>query len=111
MATAYGAATTTVIPNDPKIRVHSFIGFKPSQSLAFNRNPHVFLVPKSTPSVIRAVSTPVKPDTATETKRSKVEIIKEGSNYIRYPLNEELLTDAPNINEVATQLIKFHGSY
>ncbi|GKV22268.1 hypothetical protein SLEP1_g32151 [Rubroshorea leprosula] len=102
---------TTVITNDPKIRVHSFIGFKPSHSLAFNRNPHVFLVPKSTPSVIRAVSTPVKPDTATETKRSKVEIIKEGSNYIRYPLNEELLTDAPNINEAATQLIKFHGSY
>ncbi|GLT74845.1 hypothetical protein SLA2020_466130 [Shorea laevis] len=111
MATAYGAAATTVIPNDPKIRVHSFIGFKPSHSLAFNRNPHVFLVPKLTPSVIRAVSTPVKPDTAAETKRSKVEIIKEGSNYIRYPLNEELLTDAPNINEAATQLIKFHGSY
>ncbi|GLT82177.1 hypothetical protein SLE2022_005840 [Rubroshorea leprosula] len=68
MATAYGAAATTVMPNDPKIRMHSFIGFKPSHSLAFNRNPHVFLVPKSTPSVIRAVSTPVKPDTATETK-------------------------------------------
>ena len=26
-------------------------------------------------------------------------------------LNEELLTDAPKINEAATQLIKFHGSY
>ncbi|GKV22277.1 hypothetical protein SLEP1_g32159 [Rubroshorea leprosula] len=112
MATAYGAAATTVVPNDPKIRMHSLIGFKPSHSLAFNRNPHVFLVPKSTPSVIRAVSTvTVKHDTATETKRSKVEIIKEGSNYIRNPLNEELLTDAPNINEAATQLIKFHGSY
>ncbi|GKV22266.1 hypothetical protein SLEP1_g32149 [Rubroshorea leprosula] len=97
MATVYGAATTTVVPNDPKIRVHSFIGFKPSHSLAFDQNPHVFL--------------PVKPDTATETKRSKVEIIKEGSNYIRYPLNEKLLTDAPIINEAATQLIKFHGSY
>lgn len=54
---------------------------------------------------------PAKPNTATETKRSKVEIIKEQSNYIRYPLNEELLTDAPNINEAATQVIKFHGSY
>ena len=52
---------------------------------------------------------PVKPET--ETKRSKVEIIKEHSNFIRYPLNEELLTDAPNINESAVQLIKFHGSY
>ncbi|XP_071719749.1 sulfite reductase 1 [ferredoxin], chloroplastic-like [Rutidosis leptorrhynchoides] len=39
-------------------------------------------------SSIRAVSTPVKPETAVETKRSKVEIFKEQSNYIRYPLNE-----------------------
>lgn len=54
---------------------------------------------------------PVKPETTKETKRSKVEIIKEQSNFIRYPLNEELTTDAPNINESATQLIKFHGSY
>lgn len=30
---------------------------------------------------------------------------------MRYPLNEELQTDASNINEAATQLIKFHGSY
>lgn len=55
---------------------------------------------------------PVKPDTTTSVpKRSKVEIFKEQSNFIRYPLNEEMLTDAPNINEAATQLIKFHGSY
>jgi sulfite reductase (ferredoxin) len=47
----------------------------------------------------------------TEVKRSKVEIIKERSNFLRYPLNEELETEAPNINEDATQLIKFHGSY
>lgn len=46
-----------------------------------------------------------------EVKRSKVEIIKEHSNFLRYPLNEELETEAPNINEAATQLIKFHGSY
>ncbi|KAL7113455.1 hypothetical protein ACP275_04G061500 [Erythranthe tilingii] len=54
---------------------------------------------------------PVKPDTSVEPKRSKVEIFKEHSDFIRYPLNEEMLTDAPNINEAATQLIKFHGSY
>lgn len=54
---------------------------------------------------------PAKLGIAAEPKRSKVEIFKEHSNYIRYPLNEELLTDAPNINEAATQLIKFHGSY
>lgn len=54
---------------------------------------------------------PLKQETSVETKRSKVEIFKEQSNFIRYPLNEELLTDAPSRNEAATQLIKFHGSY
>lgn len=54
---------------------------------------------------------PLKSDTSVEHKRSKVEIIKEHSNFIRYPLNEELLTDSPNVNEAATQIIKFHGSY
>ena len=54
---------------------------------------------------------PVKPETAAEPKRSKVEIFKEESNFIRHPLNEEMMNDAPNINEAATQLIKFHGSY
>ncbi|KAG1368749.1 sulfite reductase [ferredoxin], chloroplastic [Cocos nucifera] len=53
---------------------------------------------------------PLKTD-ASEVKRSKVELFKEKSNFLRYPLNEELLTEAPNINEAATQLIKFHGSY
>lgn len=44
-------------------------------------------------------------------KRSKVELFKEQSDFLRYPLNEEIMNDAPNINEAATQLIKFHGSY
>ncbi|KAL0921693.1 hypothetical protein M5K25_008793 [Dendrobium thyrsiflorum] len=57
--------------------------------------------------IVRAVS---MPDTAV-VKRSKVELFKEQSNFLRFPLNEELQTEAPNINEVATQLIKFHGSY
>ncbi|KAJ8751218.1 hypothetical protein K2173_016399 [Erythroxylum novogranatense] len=97
--------------NEPKIR--SFDGLRPSNSdsklLSLSGNVNVFFVSTSRRSSARAVATPVKP--GTETKRSKVEIIKEQSNYIRYPLNEELLTDAPNINENATQLIKFHGSY
>ncbi|KAK1698097.1 hypothetical protein QYE76_014794 [Lolium multiflorum] len=58
---------------------------------------------------IRAVSAPSKKDATV--KRSKVEIIKENSNFLRYPLNEELVSDAPNVNENAVQLIKFHGSY
>lgn len=60
---------------------------------------------------IKAVATPVKPPTSLPVKRSKVEIFKEQSNYLRYPLKEELQTEAPNINEAAVQLIKFHGSY
>ncbi|KAJ9164338.1 hypothetical protein P3X46_023929 [Hevea brasiliensis] len=105
---SFGAANTAVL-KDPKIKIRSFDGLRHSNSLALTRPENVFSVSSSRPSLIRAVSTPVKPEK--ETKRSKVEIIKEHSNYIRYPLNEELLTDAPNINESATQIIKFHGSY
>ncbi|XP_074572740.1 sulfite reductase [ferredoxin], chloroplastic-like [Curcuma longa] len=61
-------------------------------------------------SVVRAVSTSTKPESS-KGKRSKVELFKEQSNFLRYPLNEEIMNDAPNINEAATQLIKFHGSY
>lgn len=53
---------------------------------------------------------PVKQEPS-DVKRSKVEIFKEKSNFLRYPLNEEMQSEAPNINEAATQLIKFHGSY
>jgi sulfite reductase (ferredoxin) len=54
---------------------------------------------------------PVKSPPSAPQKRSKVEIFKEQSNYLRYPLQDELQTEAPNINEAAVQLIKFHGSY
>ncbi|KAI5069181.1 hypothetical protein GOP47_0015482 [Adiantum capillus-veneris] len=62
-------------------------------------------------SRVKAVAAPVKPPNSLPVKRSKVEIIKEQSNYLRFPLKEELETEAPNINEAAVQLIKFHGSY
>ncbi|XP_023874907.1 sulfite reductase [ferredoxin], chloroplastic [Quercus suber] len=121
MTTPFGAANTAVL-KDPKLQIPSFVHgglLRPSSnSLALTttttrrrRHTHLLSSSSSSSHVIRAVSTPAKPGTATETKRSKVEIIKEQSNYIRYPLNEELLTDAPNINEAATQVIKFHGSY
>ncbi|KAL2510834.1 Sulfite reductase [ferredoxin] [Abeliophyllum distichum] len=116
MTTSFGAANTA-IARDPNVHIAtSFNGFKnTSNSLFLSKRMHVlpsFSASAECPtSIIRAVSTPVKPDTSAEPKRSKVEIIKEHSNYIRYPLNEELSTDAPNINEAATQLIKFHGSY
>lgn len=54
---------------------------------------------------------PVNPPTTLPPKRSKVEIIKQNSEYLRYPLQQELETEAPNVNEDAVQLIKFHGSY
>ncbi|XP_020093148.1 sulfite reductase [ferredoxin], chloroplastic [Ananas comosus] len=121
MAAAAAAATSAAAAGaigggkDRKEVVPVFQGLRRHGSMPLStRSPH--LLPLSTSSssssssVISAVSTPVKPDTS-ETKRSKVEIFKEQSNYLRFPLNEELLTEAANINEAATQLIKFHGSY
>ncbi|KAK4419577.1 Sulfite reductase 1 [ferredoxin], chloroplastic [Sesamum alatum] len=113
MTTSIGAANAAIV-KDPNLQIpRSFNGLKAaSNSLLLAKRPQVSRVSTAaTASFIRAVSTPVRPDTAVVQKRSKVEIIKEHSNFIRYPLNEELLTDAPNINEAATQLIKFHGSY
>ncbi|CAL1391093.1 unnamed protein product [Linum trigynum] len=116
MAATFGAANTAAALREPAIQLRSFDGLRSSSSssssnsLALTRHFSVFSLPSPRrPSTVKAVSTPVKP--ATETKRSKVEIIKEHSNFIRYPLNEELLTEAPNVNESAVQLIKFHGSY
>ncbi|XP_022884144.1 sulfite reductase 1 [ferredoxin], chloroplastic-like [Olea europaea var. sylvestris] len=117
MTTSFGGSNTA-IHKDPKLlRVPtSFNGLKSAySSILLGKRLHVFHSLSASSagptSIIRAVSTPVKPDTSVEPKRSKVEIIKEHSNFIRYPLNEELLTEASNINEAATQLIKFHGSY
>ncbi|KAF6158567.1 hypothetical protein GIB67_040081 [Kingdonia uniflora] len=110
MATSIGA-TNSVILKDSKVKIHGFHGLRSSYSsgsvVPLRRCARV----SSSSSIVQAVSAPVKPNTSTEPKRSKVEIFKEHSNFIRYPLNEELLTEAPNINEAATQLIKFHGSY
>ncbi|KAL2940797.1 Sulfite reductase 1 [ferredoxin] chloroplastic [Bienertia sinuspersici] len=110
MTTSFGAANTAIFI-DPKLQIQSFNGLKPSGLIPVHKNVHVVSVSSPSSSTIRAVSTPVKPETAAEPKRSKVEIFKEQSNFIRYPLNEEMVNDAPNINEAATQLIKFHGSY
>jgi sulfite reductase (ferredoxin) len=58
-----------------------------------------------------AVAVPSKPPTSRLAKRSKVEIIKEHSDYLRHPLMEELVNENTFINEDAVQLMKFHGSY
>ncbi|XP_010257195.1 PREDICTED: sulfite reductase [ferredoxin], chloroplastic-like [Nelumbo nucifera] len=111
MGTSVGAANA-VVSKEPKLQIQKFNGLRSSGSVPLSRCVRVIPVSSSKSSLITAVSTPIKPDASSkEAKRSKVEIIKEQSNFLRYPLNEELLSEAPNINEAATQLIKFHGSY
>ena len=44
-------------------------------------------------------------------KPSKVEGLKERSNFLREPVATELLQDTNHFTEDATQILKFHGSY
>lgn len=55
------------------------------------------------------VNTPTPPPVAR--KPSKVEGIKERSNFLREPLATELLQDTNFFSEDAIQILKFHGSY
>ncbi|AKG22896.1 sulfite reductase, ferredoxin dependent [Calothrix sp. 336/3] len=47
----------------------------------------------------------------TSRKPSKVEGIKERSNFLREPVATELLQDTTHFTEEAIQILKFHGSY
>jgi sulfite reductase (ferredoxin) len=51
------------------------------------------------------------PTVPTQVKRSKVEDLKEKSNYLREPVLSELGLDTNHFSEDATQILKFHGSY
>jgi len=53
------------------------------------------------------VKTPISP----ATKVSKVEGLKEKSNYLREPVATELQQDTTHFSEDAIQILKFHGSY
>ncbi|MFB2967755.1 sulfite reductase, ferredoxin dependent [Aerosakkonema sp. BLCC-F183] len=44
-------------------------------------------------------------------KLSKVEGLKERSNYLREPVATEILQDTNSFSEDAVQILKFHGSY
>jgi len=44
-------------------------------------------------------------------KLSKVETIKEESDYLRGPVAEELNNDEPNFSKQGYEILKFHGSY
>lgn len=54
------------------------------------------------------VKTPTSPPGQ---KVSKVEGLKERSNYLREPVASELLLDTTHFTEDAIQILKFHGSY
>ncbi|MDZ8081876.1 MAG: sulfite reductase, ferredoxin dependent [Nostoc sp. DcaGUA01] len=51
------------------------------------------------------------PSPITSRKPSKVEGIKENSNFLREPVATEILEDTTHFSENAVQLLKFHGSY
>ncbi|MBD2139007.1 sulfite reductase, ferredoxin dependent [Anabaena sp. FACHB-1237] len=44
-------------------------------------------------------------------KPSKVEGLKENSNFLREPVATEILQDTSHFSEDAVQILKFHGSY
>ncbi|QZZ21281.1 sulfite reductase, ferredoxin dependent [Leptothermofonsia sichuanensis E412] len=44
-------------------------------------------------------------------KPSKVEVLKDRSNFLREPVASELLVDTTHFSEDAIQILKFHGSY
>ena len=52
-----------------------------------------------------------KTPTSPPRKLSKLEGIKEHSNFLREPLATELLQDTTHFTENAVQILKFHGSY
>lgn len=49
--------------------------------------------------------------TSLRRKLSRIEKIKEDSNFLREPLATELLQDTTHFSEAALQILKFHGSY
>jgi sulfite reductase (ferredoxin) len=51
------------------------------------------------------------PTVPVHAKRSKVEELKEKSNYLREPVLSELKLDTTHFSEDAIQILKFHGSY
>eukprot|EP01018_Ginkgo_biloba_P010818 Gb_36658 [translate_table: standard] len=72
-------------------------GLKAIKTIPLSRRFYASLI-ASKSLFTRAIATPVKPPTTSQMKRNKVEIIKEHSDYLHYPLNEELQKEAPNID-------------
>ncbi|MBD2342754.1 sulfite reductase, ferredoxin dependent [Anabaena subtropica] len=51
------------------------------------------------------------PPPTTGRKPSKVEGLKENSNFLREPVATQILEDTTHFSEDAVQILKFHGSY
>lgn len=51
------------------------------------------------------------PPTIANRKPSKVEGLKENSNFLREPVATQILEDTTHFTEDAVQILKFHGSY
>lgn len=51
------------------------------------------------------------PPETTNRKLSKIEGIKERSNFLREPVATEILEDTTHFSDEAIQILKFHGSY
>ena len=64
--------------------------------------------PTDFPMVQTPVQTPVQ---LTEKKVSKLEGIKERSQFLREPVATELKEDTTHFTEAGVQILKFHGSY
>jgi len=79
----------------------SGLGFSVLSRLVIRSGAMVQTPLKSTPSA----------SSAEVQKRSKLEGIKERSNFLRQPLASELLEDTTHFTEDAIQILKFHGSY
>ena len=67
--------------------------------------------PTARTSHVAHVATPSRPPASRLAKRSKVEIIKEESDFLRHPLMADLVDENTFISEESMQLMKFHGSY
>jgi sulfite reductase (ferredoxin) len=57
------------------------------------------------------VQTPLKSDPSAKRQASKLEGIKERSNFLREPLATEVKQDTTHFTDAAVQILKFHGSY
>ena len=53
----------------------------------------------------------VEPANTEAPKRSAIELIKEGSHYLRGTIPEELAKETTHFEEADHQLLKFHGTY